>query len=124
MRLYKWIKTFSLASYLLILLPGWMIALPLGMDLLFWCFESNVPLQLCAIAGILGLLAIIFNRKIFHNKWYVDIIGFTLLILPLINRLTAFPKELGNFKGFYIPAIFFIILFVIYIIIKYWKFSN
>ena len=124
MRLYKWIKAFALASYLLILLPGWMIALPLGLNLLFWCVEPGSLLQLCAIAGIAGLLAIVFNRNIFHNKLYIDIIGFTLLILPLANRLMAFPEELSNFLGFYVPAISFIILFVGYLIIKYRKFSN
>ena len=124
MRLYKWIKAFALASYLLILLPGWMIALPLGLNLLFWCVEPGVSLRLCAIAGIAGLFAIIFNRNIFYNKLYIDIIGFILLNFPLVNRLAVFPEKLSNFKGFYIPAISFIILFVGYLIIKYRKFSN
>ena len=117
---HQWLKALSLIAYIVILIPGWMMALPLGVCLASWCTEPNTLIGIFAVGAITGLVAIIVNQKVFNNKIYIDTIGFALLLLPLINRLLVFPT-LAKFTGFMIPAIVFVILFVVYFSINYRK---
>lgn len=117
-------RIISLISYFFIFLMGSMIAIPLGLILIFSFFDLN-DLK-WTIYGILGLVFLIFtlNRKITETIFALNILSFILLLIPIGNRLILYSWKWFNFPLFYIPLSLFIIFYTLSLILEYQNLKN
>lgn len=109
----KAIKIAAIASYLLIILMGDMIGIPLFFWLLFTLFEFSNPDQLYALFAVIGLTISfkILNSSRTLRIALLDIVCFVLLVSPLARRMIVVPIENFNYLAFIIPATIFAFLY-------------
>jgi len=113
MALQKVLRLLSLAFYLLIMLKGQMIAMPLFTWLLFTLFDFGNPGQFFALSGIAGLgwAYVLRNRDRTAGILMLDVVCCGLLAAPLAWRMMEAPFEQFKYGAFIIPAVSFIILY-------------
>ena len=87
-------RIIALTSYLLIVLAGQMIGLPLICWLIFTSFDFGNIDQLFAIFGIIGFA---MNLSKWKNNILLTIVSFILMLSPVISRLIQVPIETFNY---------------------------
>lgn len=107
------LKIISLISYALIILMGQMIGLPLIFWIIFTSFEFGNSDQIYAILGLIGF---ILNFTKYGKLRLGKLLSFTLMITPIIRRLTEVPIEKFNYLAFQVPLLIFVITYLIYIL--------
>ncbi len=107
------IRIIALTSYLLIVLAGQMIGLPLVCWLIFTSFDFGNIDQLFAIFGIIGFA---MNLSKWKNNILLTIVSFILMLSPVIRRLIQVPIETLNYLAFQIPLTIFVITYLIFIV--------
>ena len=123
MKIKSLVKTLSILSYCLIMINGSIIAIPFIIYLIsasisiFYLEEINQSVS--SLIGIIGLIIIIknFKEETFKNV-FISFLGFLMLLVPLIERLSSISIELFNYLSFKIPLILFLMFFLIYILIS------
>ncbi|MES2772674.1 MAG: hypothetical protein V4722_00725 [Bacteroidota bacterium] len=111
----------AIISYLLIILMGQIIGLPVLLWLIFTLFDFGNIDQLFALMAIVGLTIISIN----HNKirtskiLALDLLCFLLLASPIIRRMTAVPIELFNYLAFIIPTTLFALFYTASLFLGY-----
>ncbi|MCJ7936161.1 MAG: hypothetical protein MUW56_21655 [Chryseobacterium sp.] len=115
MKIINLLRIVSILSYLLVILSGEMIGVPLVCWLLFTVVDVGNIDQVFAILGILG---VVLNVTRWRNRIPVTILIFILMLLPLISRMVQIPLERFNYLSFQIPLSIFIICYLIFIILN------
>ena len=109
------IRFISIISYLLIILAGDMVGVPLILWLIFTSFDFGNIDQFFAILGITG---IVFNLTKWRNNIFVTIISFAFMLSPIISRLIDVPIAKYDYLAFQIPLIAFIVTYLTFILIN------
>lgn len=115
MKPIKFLRTFSILSYLLIILMGQMMGIPFICWLLFTIFDIGNIDQIFAILGIIG---IILNFTKWRDKTSIVILSFLLMLSPLISRMAHAPIESFNYTAFKIPLFIFIMGYSTFIVLN------
>ena len=121
MKKEKILKIISLSSYSLIILMGQMIGIPFIFWLIWTSFEFGNNDQIFAILGLIGL---ILNFTKYYKKTIIKIMSFSLMLIPIIRRLTEIPFEKFKYLAFQIPLIIFIITTIVLILTSIWTKKN
>lgn len=108
------IRTISIVSYLIIILAGQMIGLPLIIWLFFTVLDFGNIDQLFAIFGLAG---IILNLTKWRNNVPVTILSFLFMLSPIISRLVQVPIEMFKYLAFLLPLTIFILTYLTLIIL-------
>ena len=115
------IRLFSIIAYFFIFLQGSMILLPFCLLLINGPFSGEPIMRILILLADISLIVLFIFcfKKVTRVNLIVDIVAFILLLLPLIKIFTSFPFEMFNYFLFIFPAICFIILFVLSIVLSY-----
>lgn len=122
MKIKSLVKTLSILSYFLIMINGSIVAIPFILYLISASISifylEGINQSVSSLIGIIGLIIIIknFKEETFKNV-FISFLGFLMLLVPLIERLTSISIELFNYLSFKIPLIVFLVFFLIYILI-------
>ena len=123
MKIKSLVKTLSILSYCLITINGSIIAIPFILYLISASISifylEGINQSVSSLIGIIGLIIIIknFKEETFKNV-FISFLGFLMLLVPLIERLSSISIELFNYLSFKIPLILFLMFFLIYILIS------
>lgn len=121
MQLYAIFRSASILAYFFIFLKGQMILLPFGLLLFTGLFEAeNFTRILIALADIslITLLIFSFGEKT-KKKLLIETIIYFVLFAPLLKIFVSFPFEMFNYFLFIFPAVCFILLYPLSVIIAY-----
>ncbi|GEM_PF-4704992 len=115
----KKIRTVALISYFFIFLKGSMIKMPLGSILFLSIFDLTTLKW--TIYGIIGFILEITNLNMKPNRitYFLSLLSFILLLIPIINRLLMFSWDWFNYPLFYIPLSIFLICHFVAIIFEF-----
>jgi hypothetical protein len=82
-------------------------------------YLEGINQSVTSLISIVGLIIIIkhFKEETFKSV-YISFLGFLMLLVPLIERLSSISIELFNYLSFKIPVILFVVLFFIYMLIS------
>ncbi|MBV8327344.1 hypothetical protein [Chryseobacterium sp.] len=83
--------------------------------LLVTAFDFDNSDQLSAVSGILGVSLHLTPWK---NKFYVTILSFIMMLLPVAGRMIKIPIEQFNYPAFEIPLFIFFVCYLIFIILN------
>jgi hypothetical protein len=108
-------KIIAVISYLLIILMGDMIGLPVFLWLLFTLFDFGNTDQLFAFLAVMGVAIIFIKLSSAQTIRTVllDVLCFILMASPVVRRLMEVPIEKFMYLAFIIPAIIFVLLYFI-----------
>lgn len=106
----KYLRIFAVISYVLIMLAGWMSALPLIFWLLFTMFDFGNIDQLFSICAVIG---IILNFTKLKNSISISLLAFVLMLSPLASRMVQVPISVFNYWGFKIPLLIFFVSYIL-----------
>lgn len=121
MPLYAIFRSASILAYFFIFLQGQMILLPFGLLLFAGLFEGETLIRiLIALADIslITLLIFSFGGKT-KKKLFIELIIYFILLAPLVKIFVSFPFEMFNYFLFIFPAVCFILLYPLSLIINY-----
>ncbi len=90
-----------------------MIGLPFFFWLIVTVFDFGDIDQLFAFLAIVGLVTICINHNKARTKkiLLLDLLCFSLLVSPLLRRMTAVPIELFNYLAYIIPTTLFVLFY-------------
>jgi hypothetical protein len=123
MKIKSLVKTLSILSYCLIMINGSIVAIPFILYLISASISifnlDGINQSVTSLIGIIGLILIIknFEEETFKSV-FINFLGFLILLVPLIERLSSVSIELFNYLSFKIPLILFIVLFFINMLIS------
>jgi hypothetical protein len=123
MKIKSLVKTLSILSYCLIMINGSIIAIPFIIYLISASISifylEGINQSVTSLISIVGLIIIIkhFKEETFKSV-FISFLGFLMLLVPLIERLSSISIELFNYLSFKIPVILFVVLFFIYMFIS------
>lgn len=123
MKIKSLVKTLSILSYCLIMINGSIVAIPFILYLISASISifnlDGINQSVTSLIGIIGLILIIknFEEETFKSV-FINFLGFLILLVPLIERLSSVSIELFNYLSFKIPLILFIVLFLINMLIS------
>ncbi|ALR30994.1 hypothetical protein ATE47_10845 [Chryseobacterium sp. IHB B 17019] len=100
---------------------GTIIPIPFIFWLAYTVFSFGNIDQIFAILGIIGIILSFIKWK---NDILISIISFALMLSPIISRLLQIPIYKFNYLGFIIPFSIFVLLYSVFIILKYFKVKN
>jgi hypothetical protein len=121
MKLYSSFRIVSILAYCFIILTGEFIGMPLIFVIAGDLFDLGTKMQASAIFAFIGLITIAILNLFSKTGWtfFIEVISFVFLLLPLIVRLTSMPISLFNYGEFIFPAGIFIIFYLLSLFFSY-----
>lgn len=117
MRVSSILLFISICSYCAITLGGEMIGIPMFcyLALGWYAADDNID-RLFIIMALFGFALFLIKTRNNPRKRFIKYaIAFPLLLSPLIHRMCAVPLSLFNYSLFILPAIIFIISYLLFL---------
>ena len=122
MKIKSLVKTLSILSYCLIMINGNIVAIPFIVYLISASISifnlDGINQSVTSLIGIIGLIIIKNFEEETFKSIFINFLGFLILLVPLIERLSSVSIELFNYLSFKIPLILFVVLFLIFMLIS------
>ena len=121
MTLHKILKTFAILSYLLIFVTGDHVGGPMIILMFFAIFTTGFLTQLLILLIFLGLISLVlltlFKKN--YRTFLIEGIICILMTLPIIIELRPGQSRLLHYPMFIIPAICFLLLYILSLYFSY-----
>ena len=126
MKSHSKLRVLSIICYLLIFIPGWMMAFPFILVLTMAVADATPTERLLLILADLALivLAILCFKKKTKLQMALECLMFPLLLSPLVWMLANFPLESFDSPLYFVPAAGFVMLYPISILSSYLEYKQ
>lgn len=115
------LRTISIVCYCVILLQGFIIAIPFIVALTLGLPDAEpaqLPFRLLADLGLLILVVLRFRKK---SAWTIvlECMVYFMLLSPLVRVLAAFPLRMFSLVGFFVPFSAFVVLYPLSVVFSW-----
>lgn len=117
-KFHKALKIIAIISYCLILLRGEMILLPFFFFIYISIFNFGELRQITSLFVIGSLSLIIYLKRNKNYNWSSETIIFSLLLIPIFERLLSIELIHFYYYGFLVPLFIFIVSYLLLITLK------
>jgi hypothetical protein len=126
MKSYSKLRILSIICYLLIFIPGWMMAFPFILVLTIGVADAKPTERLLLILAdvALILLAIFSFKKKTKLRMALECVIFPLLLAPLIWMLASFPLDSFDSPLFLVPFAGFAMLYPLSVISSFLQYKH
>ena len=126
MKSYSKLRTLSIICYLLIFIPGWMMAFPFILVLTLGVADAKPTERLLLILADLALivLAILSFKKKTKLRMALECLMFPLLLSPLVWMLANFPLDSFDSPLFFDPFAGFAMLYPLSVISSFLQYKH
>ena len=102
------------------------IALPLGLLLLFGLMDAEPLMRLCMVLADIALLTLFFLsfKEKTRKTLLIEVFVYFLLLSPLIFLLTSFQLHWFNYYLFIIPISCFVVFYPISVFLSYKEYKR
>jgi hypothetical protein len=126
MKSHSIFRILSIICYLLIFIPGWMMAFPFILVLTMGVADAKPTERLLLILADLALivLAILCFKKKTKLRMALDCLMFPLLLSPLVWMLASFPLDSFDSPLFFVPFAGFAMLYPLSTILSFLQYKH
>jgi len=126
MKLYSKFRVLAIICYLLIFIPGWMMAFPFILVLTMAVADATPTERLLLILADLALivLAILSFTKKTKLRMVLECVIYPLLLSPLVWMLANFPLDTFDSPLFFVPFAGFVMLYPLSILSSYLEYKH
>ena len=119
--LHRILRALAILSYFLIFVKGEYIGGPIVLLMFLSIFEADMLDLTFIVLAFLGLISLVVLSLFKKNYWtfFIEALICFLLTLPIINALQYEPSQLLRYPMFIIPAICFLIFYILSLYFSY-----